>query len=179
MERYKEVLLLPRRQFYVHFYVNRAASSPVARDHWGIFELGVMGKGRKNEASHHSPLALYAPSHHPSLALLACSRVPQSPLSLGKACGGGSQQGSILKWHSFKISSFSRRWNYSLLPTSALLLRPLCQRLWCFSHFIIYIIIYIYMYIYIYILQLFKMKLMLSHHMVFNFIVSTEWTILA
>ena len=32
---------------------------------------------------------LYARSHHPSLALLACSRVPQSPLSLGKACGGG------------------------------------------------------------------------------------------
>ena len=47
MERYKEVLLLPRRQFYVHFYVNRAASSPVARDHWGIFELGVMGRGEK------------------------------------------------------------------------------------------------------------------------------------
>ena len=32
-------------------------------------------------------------SHHPSLALLAClgcSRVPQSPLSLGKASGGGT-----------------------------------------------------------------------------------------
>ena len=40
--------------------------------------------------SHHSPLALYARSHHPSLSLLACSRVPQSPLSPGKACGGGS-----------------------------------------------------------------------------------------
>ena len=35
------------------------------------------------------PQSLYARSHHPSLALLACSRVPQSPLSLGKACGGG------------------------------------------------------------------------------------------
>ena len=34
-----------------------------------------------------------ARSHHPSLALLAClgcSRVPQSPLSLGKASGGGT-----------------------------------------------------------------------------------------
>ena len=82
------------------------ASSPVARDHWGVFKLiikesgdeGSDGKGRKSEAklsplspfpSHHSPLALYARSHHPSLALLACSRARQSSLSLGKACGGG------------------------------------------------------------------------------------------
>ena len=53
-----------------------------------------MGRGEKAKLSpfpsHHSPLALYARSHHPSLALLACSRVPQSPRSLGKACGGGS-----------------------------------------------------------------------------------------
>ena len=53
-----------------------------------------MGRGEKAKLSpfpsHHSPLALYARSHHPSLALLACSRVPQSQLSLGKACGGGS-----------------------------------------------------------------------------------------
>ena len=55
-----------------------SASSPVGRDHWGIFELII----RK---VHHSPLALYARSHHPSLALLACSRVPQSPLNPGKA----------------------------------------------------------------------------------------------
>ena len=50
------------------------ASSPVARDHWEIFELIIKESAR---------------SHHPSLALLACSRVPLSPLSLGKACGGG------------------------------------------------------------------------------------------
>ena len=54
-----------------------------------------MGRGEKAKLSpfpsHHSPLALYARSHHPSLALLACSRVPQSPLSLGKACGGASE----------------------------------------------------------------------------------------
>ena len=75
----------------------------------GIFELiikesgdeGSGGKGRKSEAplspfpSHHSPLALYARSHHPSLALLTCSRVPQSPLSPGKACGGGRSQSHV------------------------------------------------------------------------------------
>ena len=85
------------------------ASSPVARDHWGIFELiikesgdeGSNEKGRKSShfPSDHSPLALYARSHHPSLALLACSRVPQSPLSPGKACEGGrlvTMQGSML-----------------------------------------------------------------------------------
>ena len=127
MERYKEVLLLPRRQFYVHFYVNRAASSPVARDHWGIFELiikesgdeGSDVKGRKSEASRHSPLALYAPSHHPSLALLACSRVPQSPLS---PLRGGSQQGSILKWLSFKN-----------LPSHNVEIILCCEHQHCFS----------------------------------------------
>ena len=52
------------------------ASPPVARVHWGIFELiikqsgdeGSDGRGEK----HHFPLALYTRSHHPSLALLAC-----------------------------------------------------------------------------------------------------------
>ena len=78
------------------------------------------------------------------------------------------QQGSILKWHSFKIPSSSQGWNYSLLPTSALLSRPLMSAVLMFFSFYN-----------IKILQLFKMKLMLSHHMVFNFIVSTEWTILA
>ena len=66
-----------------------SASSPVARDHWGIFDLIIKESGDEGSNSHHSPLALYARSHHPSLVLLACSRVPQSPLSLGKACGGG------------------------------------------------------------------------------------------
>ena len=64
-----------------------------------------MGRGEKAKRlsplspfpSHHSLLALYAYSHHPSLALLAClacSRVPQSPLSLGKDCGGSSRLGN-------------------------------------------------------------------------------------
>ena len=57
------------------------ASSPVARDHWEIFELIIN---------------YYARSHHSSLALLACSRVPLSPLSLGKACGGGSAQPTLV-----------------------------------------------------------------------------------
>ena len=79
------------------------ASSPVARDHWGIFELIIKESGDEGGSplspfrSHHSPLALKARSHHPSLALLAYSRVPQSPLSLGKACGGG---------RSFKTKTF-------------------------------------------------------------------------
>ena len=54
---------------------------PVARDHCGTFKLIRKESGGK------------ARSHQPSLALLAClgcSRVPQSPLSLGKACGEGS-----------------------------------------------------------------------------------------
>ena len=47
-----------------------------------------------------SPVArsLYARSHHPSLALLACSRVHQSPLSPGKACGGGRGFCAVLVW---------------------------------------------------------------------------------
>ena len=93
----------------------RPASSSVARDHWGIFELiikesgdeGSDGKRRKSEATFPSLsfsfpfpslLAPYARSQHPSLALLAwlaCSRVPQSPLSLWKACGGGSRLGNV------------------------------------------------------------------------------------
>ena len=65
-----------------------------------------MGRGEKAKRlfplspfpSHHSLLAPYARSQHPSLALLAClacSRVPQSPLSLGKGCGGGSRLGNV------------------------------------------------------------------------------------
>ena len=65
-----------------------------------------MGRGEKAKRlfplspfpSHHSLLALYARSHHSSLALLACfacSRVPQSPLSLRKTCGGGSRLGNV------------------------------------------------------------------------------------
>ena len=52
---------------------------------WQIFDTPL-----SSFPSHHSLLALYARSHHPSLALFACSRVPQSPLSLEKACGGGT-----------------------------------------------------------------------------------------
>ena len=73
---------------------------------WGIFVLIIKesgderseGKGRTSEPpplsrfpSHHSPLAVNARSHHTPLALLAClqfSRVLQSLLSHGKACGG-------------------------------------------------------------------------------------------
>ena len=64
-----------------------AASSPVACDHWGKFDLIIRESG-----DDHSQLALYARSHHPFLALLAClacSWVPQSLLRLGKACGRG------------------------------------------------------------------------------------------
>ena len=50
------------------------ASSPVARDHWGVFEL----------------IALYACSHHPSLALLRAREFPNPHLAAEKACGGGS-----------------------------------------------------------------------------------------
>ena len=73
---------------------------------WGIFELiitdsgdyGSDGKGRTSEdpplssfPSHYSPLAVNARSHHAPFLLLAClqlSRVLQSLLSHGKACGG-------------------------------------------------------------------------------------------
>ena len=69
----------------------KPASSPVARDHWGIFELiikesGDEGSDGNGRSSHLSSLALYVRSHHPSLALL--SRVLAS--SPRKACGGAS-----------------------------------------------------------------------------------------
>ena len=47
--------------FYLSRCVSLTASSPVARDHWGIFELIIKESG------------------------------DQSPPSPGKACGGGSQ----------------------------------------------------------------------------------------
>ena len=68
---------------------------PVARDHCGTFELISKESGGK---------ALF---HHPSLALLAClgcSRVPQSPLSLGKACGEGSLTRLSLRLLAFHFS---------------------------------------------------------------------------
>ena len=55
------------------------ASSPIARDQWGIFELNIKKRGDEG-----SDGKLYARSHHPSLALLACSRVPNPHLALGK-----------------------------------------------------------------------------------------------
>ena len=62
------------------------SSSPVARDHWGKIELIIRESGDEGGD------ALHARSHHLSralLACLACSRVPQFPLTLGEACGGG------------------------------------------------------------------------------------------
>ena len=53
------------------------ASSPVALDHWGIFESIMKESGE--EGSDHFPLALYAGSRHPSLALLACLACSPSP----------------------------------------------------------------------------------------------------
>ena len=55
------------------------------------------------------PLALYACSLHSrislvSLGLSRCSRVPQSPLSLGKASGGGS---SLLTFYIFSFISLA------------------------------------------------------------------------
>ena len=53
------------------------ASSPVALDHWGIFESIMKESGE--EGSDHFPLALYAGSRHLSLALLACLACSPSP----------------------------------------------------------------------------------------------------
>ena len=53
-----------------------SASSLVARDHWGIFELIIKESGDKGSDGKGTPLALYPRSHHLSLALLSCSRVP-------------------------------------------------------------------------------------------------------
>ena len=62
------------------------ASSPVALDHWGIFESIMKESGE--EGSDHFPLALYAVPVIPLSRFSLVSRAPQAPLSLGKACGG-------------------------------------------------------------------------------------------
>ena len=56
-----------------------SASSPVARDLWGTFELIIKESGYEGSDGKGTPLALYPRSHHPSLVLLAylaCSRDP-------------------------------------------------------------------------------------------------------
>ena len=100
---------------FLLFQLHLPRPQSLAITFWGIFELiikesgdeGSDGKRRKSEATFPSLsfsfpfpslLAPYARSQHPSLALLAClacSRVPQSPLSLWKACGGGSRLGNV------------------------------------------------------------------------------------
>ena len=90
-----------------------AASSPVARDHWGIFELiikesgdeGRDGKERKSpplffsfptlpgRALRSFPSSLPRASRLFRLAWLACSRVPQSSLLACLFGGGGPQLG--------------------------------------------------------------------------------------
>ena len=70
-----------------------SVSSPVTCNHWGKFDL-ILGERRDEGSSFPSlPSRALHSFHHHSLALLTClecSQIPQSPLTLGKASGGGS-----------------------------------------------------------------------------------------
>ena len=80
-----------------------SASSPVARDLWGIFELIIKESGYEGSDGKGTPLALYSRSHHPFLALLAClacSRVPH--LDLGESPWSGQIKASFSDYSSLK-----------------------------------------------------------------------------
>jgi len=102
-----------------------SASSPVARDLWGTFELIIKESGYEESDGKGTPLALYPRSHHPSLALLAClacSRVTH--LALGESLWrrqikasftGQEDKTRQTKIRSFRHSLFSIQYTIKIL----------------------------------------------------------------